>query len=50
MNVFITPSVTIASNSIVGANSIVSKDIPPNTIVFGVHGKLIEIKTNFEKN
>lgn len=34
-NVVILPGVTIGENSVIGAGSIVTKDIPPNTIAFG---------------
>ena len=44
-NVFICPGVTIGENSIVGANSVVTKDIPPYSIVGGVPAKLIRLKT-----
>ncbi|MGB9695767.1 MAG: acyltransferase [Ignavibacteria bacterium] len=33
--------VTIGENSIVGAGSVVTKDVPPNTIVAGVPAKII---------
>ncbi len=32
----INPGVTIGKNSVVGAGSVVTKDIPPNTMAFGV--------------
>lgn len=34
------PGVTIGENSIVGACSLVNKDIPPNVIAFGVPAKI----------
>lgn len=34
--------VTIGENSIVGAGSVVTKDVPPNTIVAGVPAKVIK--------
>ncbi|RUO37098.1 serine acetyltransferase [Aliidiomarina taiwanensis] len=34
-------NVTIGENSIIGANSVVNKDVPPNTIVAGVPAKVI---------
>ena len=43
-NVFINPGVTIGTNSIVGANSIVTHDVPPWTIVGGVPARLIRMK------
>ena len=36
MRSIILPDVTIGPNSIVGAGSIVVKDVPPNTVVAGV--------------
>lgn len=43
-NVFINPGVTIGDNSVVGANSVVVKDIPANSIYGGVPAKLIRFK------
>ena len=45
-NVFINPGVTIGKNSIVGANSVVVRDLPPNGIYGGVPAKLIKLKSN----
>ena len=44
-NVFINPGITIGENSIVGANAVVTKDVPPNAIVAGVPAKIIKIKS-----
>ena len=44
-NVFINPGVRIGKNAVVGANSVVTKDIPDNTIYGGVPAKLIKNKT-----
>jgi maltose O-acetyltransferase len=44
-NVFINPGVRIGRNAVVGANSVVTKDIPDNTIYGGVPAKLIKNKT-----
>ena len=38
----ILPGVTIGRNSIIGANSLVNKDIPENVIAFGVPAKVIK--------
>lgn len=35
-------NVTIGENSIIGANSVVIKDVPPNSIVAGVPAKIIK--------
>jgi maltose O-acetyltransferase len=43
-NVFINPGITIGNNSIVAANSVVTKDVPENSIVGGVPAKLIRFK------
>lgn len=43
-NVFINPGVTIGENSIVGANSVVTKNIPPFEIWGGVPAKFIRRK------
>ena len=37
----IMPNVTVGKNSIVGANSLVLKDIPDNVVAFGVPAKVI---------
>jgi acetyltransferase-like isoleucine patch superfamily enzyme len=41
----ILPGVTIGENSVVAAGAVVSRDVPPNTIVAGVPAKVV--KTNF---
>ena len=43
-NVFINPGVAIGENSVVGANSVVTKDIPPFEIWGGVPAKLLRRK------
>ncbi len=43
-NVFVNPGVTIGENSVVGANSVVTKDIPPFEIWGGVPAKFIRKK------
>lgn len=44
-NVFINPGIKIGENSIVGANSVLTKDVSPNSIVGGVPAKLIRFKS-----
>lgn len=38
----ILPGVTIGENSVVAAGAVVTKDVPPNTIVGGVPAKFIK--------
>ena len=45
----IMPGVTIGKNSIIGAFSYVTQDIPPDVIAFGVPAKVIRKKTDKEK-
>jgi len=40
--VSILPNVKIGENSIIGANSVVTKDVPPNTVVAGVPARIIK--------
>ncbi len=42
MNAIILPGVTIGPNSIVGAGSVVTKDIPPNSVAAGVPARVIK--------
>ena len=44
----ILPGVTVGKNSIVGANSLVNKDIPDNVIAFGIPAKVVKIIKNAE--
>jgi acetyltransferase-like isoleucine patch superfamily enzyme len=41
-NVVVLPDVTIGGGSIVGANAVVTKDVPPMSVVAGVPAKLIK--------
>ncbi len=40
-NATILPGITIGKNSIVGAGSVVTKDVPPNCVVAGNPAKVI---------
>jgi acetyltransferase-like isoleucine patch superfamily enzyme len=42
------PGVTIGKNSIVGAHSLVNKDIPDNVVAFGVPAKVVHQLNNDE--
>jgi len=44
-NVLINPGVTIGENSVVGANSVVTRDVPPGEIWGGVPAKFIRKKS-----
>ncbi|MNI20426.1 Maltose O-acetyltransferase [compost metagenome] len=44
VNVLVSPGVTIGSNAIVGANSVVTKDVPENAIVGGIPAKILRYK------
>lgn len=41
-NAIILPGVTICENSVIGAGSVVNKDVPPNTVVGGVPAKILK--------
>jgi len=43
----ILPNVTIGPNSVVGAGSVVTKDVPPNSIVAGNPARVINTVKNF---
>lgn len=45
----ILPHVTIGPNSIVGACSVVTKDVPPNTVVAGVPARVICTLEEYEQ-
>lgn len=44
----ILPGVSIGENSIIGAHSLVNKDIPDNVVAFGVPAKVVR-KLNYDK-
>lgn len=41
VNSILMPNITIGPNSVVGAGAVVTKDVPPNTIVAGVPARVI---------
>ena len=43
VNVTILPGVTIGENAVVGAGSVVTKDVPDNAVVVGVPAKVIKM-------
>lgn len=47
INVYVAPGVTIGSGCIIGANSSVTKDIPPYSIAVGSPAKVIKQRINF---
>lgn len=49
--VIVLPGVTIGDNCIIGAGSLVNRDVPPNTVYGGVPAKYIRsVKEFYEKN
>lgn len=44
MNVVVMPGVSIGDNVIIGANSVVTTDIPPNSVAAGIPCKVIKTK------
>lgn len=44
MNVTVLKGVTIGANSVIGANSLVTKDIPDNVVSAGIPAKVLKIK------
>ena len=48
-NVFIKGGCRVGANSIIGANSVVTQDIPPDSIYGGVPARLIRMKSEYLK-
>ena len=46
--VTILPYVTVHENSIVAAGSVVTKDVPPNSVVMGVPSKIVMTRQEYE--
>ena len=42
MNSIILPGVTIGENSIIAAGSVITKDVPPNSLVMGTPAKIVK--------
>ena len=49
INAIILPNVSIGPNSIVGAGTVVTRDVQPNTVVAGVPAKVIRTLEEYEK-
>ncbi len=49
MNSIIHANITIGPNSVVGAGSVVTKDVPPNCVVAGIPAKVICSTEDFKK-
>ena len=49
INAVITGPVRVGSNSIIGANSVVNRDVPENVIVFGVPAKVVKERWSAEE-
>lgn len=48
-NVVVCPGVTIGENSVIGAGSVVTKDIPPNVVAVGNPCKVLRAITEADK-
>jgi len=44
-NVFVLPGISIGSNCVIGANSVVTRNVPSNSIYAGVPARLIRMKS-----
>lgn len=47
-NVFILPKVTIGRHSVIGANSVVNRDVPPYSVAVGVPARVVK-RYDFER-
>jgi acetyltransferase-like isoleucine patch superfamily enzyme len=45
-NACILDGVTIGKNSVIGCNSVITKDVPPNSVVVGVPGRVVKMIDN----
>ena len=48
--VTVLPSVTVGENSVVAAGSVVTKDVPPETVAKGIPAKLMMTRQGYETN
>ena len=48
--VTILPGVTIGDNSVIGAGSVVTRDIPPDVLAFGVPCRVVRPVKNSDRN
>ena len=48
-NVTVCPGVTIGNNCVIGAGSVVTKDIPDNSLVLGVPGRIVRKITDKDR-
>lgn len=49
-NVFVNPGNEIGSNAIVGANSVVTRDIPPDSVAVGKPAKVVKFKSSVSES
>jgi maltose O-acetyltransferase len=46
VNVFIKPGITIGNNAVIGANTVVTKDVPEKSLAIGGEMRIIPITNN----
>jgi len=49
VNSLVLPGVTVSPNSVIGSGSVVTKDVPPNTVVAGVPARIISSLDDYIK-